>query len=60
MTETILWNKCLQALSPKLSDKQMRTWLHPLVVTQKNNILKVIAPNKFIMDEIETEYMCMI
>ena len=60
MNETTLWNKCLEALGNRLSDKQMRTWLHPLEVTRESNTLKVVAPNKFIMEAIQNDYISMI
>jgi len=60
MNETTLWNKCLEALGSRLSDKQMRTWLHPLEVTRESNTLKVVAPNKFIMEAIQNDYITMI
>ena len=47
-------------ISISLTDKQMRTYFHPLEVTREDNQLKVVAPNKFIMDMIEKDYMEMI
>ena len=60
MNENILWNECLAAFNDLLSEKQMKTWFHPLEVEQVSNTLRVVAPNKFIRDEIESQYMSMI
>jgi len=60
MNESTLWDKCLEAFNDVLSDKQMKTWFHPLEVQRKSNTLNVVAPNKFIKDEIETEYLLLI
>jgi len=60
MNESALWDKCLEAFNDVLSDKQMKTWFHPLEVQRDSNTLKVVAPNKFIKDEIENEYFLLI
>jgi len=60
MNESTLWDKCLEAFNDVLSDKQMKTWFHPLEVQRESNTLNVVAPNKFIKDEIETEYLLLI
>ncbi len=60
MNESALWDKCLEAFNDVLSDKQMKTWFHPLEVQRDSNTLKVVAPNKFIKDEIENQYLLLI
>ena len=60
MNTTTLWNKCLKDIGERLSDKQMKTWLHPLEVSLNETKLSIVAPNKFIKDMIETDYLKMI
>ncbi len=60
MKELAIWDVCLKSFGNSLTDKQMRTYFHPLEVTREDNQLKVVAPNKFIMDMIEKDYMEMI
>ena len=60
MNNTSLWDKCLQALCDVLSEKQMKTWIHPLEVSCNNKILSIVAPNKFIKDAVENDYIKMI
>ena len=60
MNENTLWSECLEAFNNLLSEKQMKTWFHPLEVEQISNTLRVVAPNKFILDEIESQYISMI
>ncbi len=60
MNEMTLWTQCLAAFNDVLSEKQMKTWFHPLEVKQISNTLKVVAPNKFIKDEIQNEYLILI
>ena len=60
MNITTLWDKCLKDMGDRLSDKQMKTWLHPLEVSLDNSTLSIVAPNKFIKDMVETDYLQMI
>ena len=60
MTDTILWDKCLTAFNSVLSEKQMRTWFHPLEVIRKDKTLNVVAPNKFVRDVIENDFLLLI
>ena len=53
MNITKLWDKCLKDIGDRLSEKQMKTWLHPLEVKLDQNILSIVAPNKFIKDAIK-------
>ena len=55
MNEMTLWTQCLAAFNDVLSEKQMKTWFHPLEVKQVSNTLRVVAPNKFVKDEIQNE-----
>jgi len=60
MKELAIWDECLKSFGDSLTDKQMRTYFHPLEVTREDDQLKVVAPNKFIMDMIEKDYIEMI
>ena len=57
MNNTGLWDKCLEAFCDSLSEKQMKTWIHPLEVSFNNDTLSVVAPNKFIKDTIESDFI---
>ena len=57
MNNTGLWDKCLEAFCDSLSEKQMKTWIHPLEVSFNNDTLSVIAPNKFIKDTVESDFI---
>ena len=56
MNITKLWDKCLKDIGDRLSEKQMKTWLHPLEVKLDQNILSIVAPNKFIKDAVAVSY----
>ncbi|MBT5407235.1 MAG: ATP-binding protein, partial [Gammaproteobacteria bacterium] len=57
MNNTGLWGECLVALRDSLSEKQMKTWIHPLEASCDNGILSIVAPNKYIRDAVETDFI---
>ena len=57
MNNTGLWDKCLEAFCDSLSEKQMKTWIRPLEVSCNNDTLSVVAPNKFIKDTVESDFI---
>ena len=57
MNNTNLWDKCLEAFCDNLSEKQMKTWIHPLEGSCNSDTLSVIAPNKFIKDTVENDFI---
>ena len=57
MNNTGLWDKCLEAFCDSLSEKQMKTWIQPLEVSCNNDTLSVVAPNKFIKDTVENDFI---
>ena len=60
MNEINIWDECLRAFDDVLTDKDMKTWFLPLEVKQNSSTLRVIAPNRFIRDQIESEYLTLI
>ena len=57
MNNTNLWDKCLESFCDNLSEKQMKTWIHPLEASCNSDTLSVIAPNKFIKDTVESDFI---
>ena len=60
MNNTGLWDKCLEAFCDSLSEKEMKTYIHPLEVTCEDDTLSVIAPNKFVKDTVESDFIGLI
>ena len=48
-----LWNQCLRALEIELSEQQFHTWIRPLQPVEENGSLKLLAPNRFVIDWIQ-------
>jgi len=47
-----LWDKCLDTLKSELDADDFNTWIKPLHSQQHNNTLMLLAPNKFVKDQI--------
>jgi len=48
-----LWNQCLRALEIELSEQQFHTWIRPLQPVEENGRLKLLAPNRFVIDWVQ-------
>tara|TARA_Y100001936_G_C16014259_1_gene635508 strand:+ start:25 stop:1323 length:1299 start_codon:yes stop_codon:yes gene_type:complete len=56
-TENNIWLRCLNELSTSITEKDMRMWIAPLKVKKDGNGLKLLAPNKFMKDEVEKNFL---
>ena len=57
---TALWGKCLQRLEQELSDQQLNTWIRPLQVIEDDNSLRLLAPNRFVLDWVQQNFLSQI
>ena len=51
-----MWSNCLQRLEQELSDQQLNTWIRPLQIIEENNQIKVLAPNRFVLDWVKQNF----
>ncbi len=51
-----VWKKCLERLEEELSAQQFNTWLRPLHAVQDTNMLRLLAPNRFVMDWVRERF----
>ena len=49
MPET-LWNRCLRVLESELPEQQFNTWVRPLQAIQRDGELKLLAPNRYVIE----------
>ena len=49
-----LWTQCARALEAELSEQQFNTWIRPLQLVQDGGLLKLLAPNRFVVDWVKT------
>jgi len=45
-----LWGSCLRALQETLSEQQFNTWIRPLQPLEEDGQLRLLAPNRFVVD----------
>ena len=55
--ETTLWNRCVRDLQAELPEQQFNTWIRPLQAVQDGNVLKLLAPNRFVVDRLHEHYI---
>ena len=52
-----VWNRCVRQLRSDLSEQQFNTWIRPLQVIEDDLSLKLLAPNRFVVDWINENCM---
>ncbi len=56
-TETTLWNDCVRELQAELPEQQFNTWIRPLQAVEEGKALKLLAPNRFVVDWLQQHYV---
>jgi len=51
-----LWNRCLSRLETELSEQQLNTWIRPLQAHEVDSNLKIMAPNRFVLDMVKNNF----
>ena len=52
-----VWQNCLNELQKELSSQQFNTWIKPLQVSDEDGQLLLLAPNKYILDTLTSQYL---
>ena len=55
-----IWKKCLERLEGVLPPQQYNTWIRPLQAVEENNTIRLLAPNRFVLDWIREKYLDLI
>jgi chromosomal replication initiator protein len=55
--EASLWTRCMGALEAELPEQQFNTWVRPLQAMEGNGALKLMAPNRFVVDWINANLL---
>jgi chromosomal replication initiator protein len=45
-----LWHRCLTQLEAELPEQQFNTWIRPLQAVEDGRVLRLLAPNRFVVD----------
>ena len=52
-----IWQQCLQSLEDELSAQQFNTCIKPLQVISEGKAIRLLAPNKYIKDQIKDQFL---
>ena len=55
-----LWKTCLDCLERELSEPQLSTWIRPLHAQEDGDILRLLAPNRFVLDWVRKHHLAQI
>lgn len=57
MSDGNLWNRCIRELKAELPDNQFNTWIRPLQAVEDGSSLRLLAPNRFVVDWLDQHYV---
>lgn len=60
ISQATLWEKCLHRLEEELSPQQFNTWIRPLQPAPDGEGLKLLAPNRFVMEWVRDRFIARI
>ncbi len=52
-----LWNRCIRDLQAELPEQQFNTWIRPLQAVEDDGVLRLLAPNRFVVDWLQRNYI---
>ena len=55
-----LWKTCIHQLEAELSEQQLNTWIRPLQAIEHDGELKLLAPNRFVLDCVQSNFLARI
>ena len=55
--DSTLWNHCLRVLKSELPEQQFNTWVRPLQVVDEGAEVRLLAPNRFVVDWVQQHYL---
>jgi chromosomal replication initiator protein len=56
MSAPSIWTACLQAFERDLPAQQFATWIRPLACVREGETLRVVAPNRFVLQWVRDRY----
>ena len=57
MSDGNLWSRCIRELKAELPDNQFNTWIRPLQAVEDGSSLRLLAPNRFVVDWLDQHYV---
>ncbi len=59
-TDTTLWNRCVRQLRSELPEQQFNTWIRPLQAVEQGDVLRLLAPNRFVVEWLREHFLARI
>jgi chromosomal replication initiator protein len=56
LTISPLWQQCVAKLERELSEQQLNTWIRPLHAIEDDHALRLLAPNRFVLDWVKDHF----
>src|SRR5579885_406561 len=57
LTMPSLWTRCVSHLEHELSEQELNTWIRPLHAQEDDGTLRLLAPNRFVMDWVRDRFL---
>ncbi len=55
--EMTLWNRCVRDLQAELPEQEFNTWIRPLQAVEDGPVLRLLAPNRFVVNTLQKQYL---
>ena len=52
-----LWNRCIRDLQAEIPEQQFNTWIRPLQAVEEGGVLRLLAPNRFVVEWLQQHYV---
>ena len=56
MVGSSLWQQCVARLESEVPEQQLNTWIRPLHAIEDSDTLRLLAPNRFVMDWVKDNF----
>jgi chromosomal replication initiator protein len=53
---SLLWQRCVSRLEHEVPEQQLNTWIRPLQAVESQAGLRLLAPNRFVLDWVRDNY----
>ena len=52
-----LWQQCTARLEQELPEQEINTWIRPLQIQDDSECLRILAPNRFVLEWVQEHYL---
>ncbi len=52
-----VWKHCISRLEGELTEQQLNTWIRPLQAVETGDTLRLLAPNRFVLDWVRDHFL---